>query len=661
MEVSAVRHYATSALVSLPPHSSLLPPPPSGIGRKKSSNNGYRFAAMSRTLQESHVSSTTSTSQSSVPGRPYYNSPARRAAIAEVKSCPDLVSALTRVSGVLQVHDYNIILRYFGESRRWKEISQVFDWMQRCGKLNFASYSSFIKYMGISHNPHKALQIYDDIPDKSMKLHVSVCNSILGCMVTNGRFESSLKLFEQMKVDGLFPDLVTYSTLLSGCIKVKNGYSTATCLVKELQSKGLHMDGVIYGTLLAICASNNLCKEAEMYFQQMKNEGHPPNVFHYSSLLNAYSIDGNYMKAEKLLDDMKSSGLVPNKVILTTLLKVYARGHLFEKSHEILSELEALGYADNEMPYCIIMDSLAKAGHLQEVRRIFAQMKDKGVKSDGYSYSIMISGLCRRGLLREAKQLAKDFEAKYNKYDLVMLNNLLRAHCNAGDMESVMQMLKKMDELSISPDWNTFHILIKYFCREKLYHLAFRTVEDMHGKGHQLNEELCSSLILQLGQSGFPSEAFSIYNMLRYSKRTLCKSLHEKMLNILVAAGLFKDAYVVMKDNARLLSGKSLEKFAISFMRSGNINLINDVLKALHRSGFEIGPDIIQIAVSRYIAKPEKRDLLLQLLQWMPGHGYGVDSSSRNLLLKNAHLFGHKQLIADILSKQFTVSPKRRG
>lgn len=82
------------------------------------------------------------------------------------------------------------------------------------------------------------------------------------------------------------------------------------------------MDSVTYGTLLAICASNNLCNEAEMYFAQMKNEGHSPNVFHYSSLLNAYSGDGKYLKAEKLVNDMKSSGLVPNKVHFNHFLYV---------------------------------------------------------------------------------------------------------------------------------------------------------------------------------------------------------------------------------------------------------------------------------------------------------------------------------------------------
>ena len=46
----------------------------------------------------------------------------------------------------------------------------------------------------------------------------------------------------------------------------------------------------------------------------MKDEGHLPNVFHYSSLLNAYSISGNNRKADKLVQDMKCVGLVANKV-----------------------------------------------------------------------------------------------------------------------------------------------------------------------------------------------------------------------------------------------------------------------------------------------------------------------------------------------------------
>lgn len=82
------------------------------------------------------------------------------------------------------------------------------------------------------------------------------------------------------------------------------------------------MDSVIYGTLIAVCASNNQCKEAEDYFKQMKDAGHSPNAYHYSSLLNAYSIEGDYKMADDLFQDMKLAGLVPNKVCFHAILLV---------------------------------------------------------------------------------------------------------------------------------------------------------------------------------------------------------------------------------------------------------------------------------------------------------------------------------------------------
>lgn len=135
----------------------------------------------------------------------------------------------------------------------------------------------------------------------------------------------------------------------------------------------------------------------------------------------------------------------------------------------------------------------------------------------------------------------------------------------------------------------------------------------------------------------------------------MCKAFHEKILHILIAGKLLKDAYVVVKDNSKFISSAAIKKFAKSFVKLGNINLINDVLKVIHGSGYKIDQRLFQMAVSHYIAQPEKKDLLLQLLQWMRGQGYVVDSSTRNLILKNAHLFG-QQRIAEILSKKHMMS-----
>jgi hypothetical protein len=41
---------------------------------------------------------------------------------------------------------------------------------------------------------------------------------------------------------------------------------------------------------------------------------------------------------------------------------------------------------------------------------------------------------------------------------------------------------------------------------------------------------------------------------------------------------------LLSQDFSEFISDGSMERFASSFMKSGNVNLINDVLKAYHRS-----------------------------------------------------------------------------
>jgi hypothetical protein len=42
------------------------------------------------------------------------------------------------------------------------------------------------------------------------------------------------------------------------------------------------------------------------------------------------------------------------------------------------------------------------------------------------------------------------------------------------------------------------------------------------------------------------------------------------------------------QDNAKFISSAAIKKFAKSFVKLGNINLINDVLKVIHGSGYKI-------------------------------------------------------------------------
>lgn len=94
--------------------------------------------------------------------------------------------------------------------------AQLFDWMKEREKLSAPTYTSFFSVLGKAGRAERALYIFNELPVLDpVRSNVFVCNSILSTLVYNGKVDKALRLFEQMKVDGLQPDLITYSTVNS--------------------------------------------------------------------------------------------------------------------------------------------------------------------------------------------------------------------------------------------------------------------------------------------------------------------------------------------------------------------------------------------------------------------------------------------------------------
>ncbi|KAF2556029.1 hypothetical protein F2Q68_00013202 [Brassica cretica] len=533
----------------------------------------------------------------------------RKSAISEIEQSPDFLSSLHRA----------------GEMESVMRMMKKMD--EQAVSPDYNTFHILIKYF-IKEKLHLlAYQTLLDMHSKGHRLEEELCSSLIYHL---GKIRAHSEAFS------------VYNMLR---------YSKRT-ICKDLHEKILHI--LIHGKLF---------KDAYVVVKDNAKVISQPTLKRFCK---AFMVSGNINLVNDVLKVLHGSGHKIDQVQFEIAIARYiSQPDKKELLLQLLQWMPGQGYVVNSSTRNLIL----KQSHLFG-RQLIAEILSKHhivsrtmVRSrsepkfsrDGYANSIMIAALCRSKRFEEAKQLARDSETTYEKCDLVMLNTMLCAYCRAGEMESVMRMMKKMDEQAVSPDYNTFHILIKYFIKEKLHLLAYQTLLDMHSKGHRLEEELCSSLIYHLGKIRAQSEAFSVYNMLRYSKRTICKDLHEKILHILIHGKLLKDAYVVVKDNAKVISQPTLKRFCKAFMVSGNINLVNDVLKVLHGSGHKIDQVQFEIAIARYISQRDKKELLLQLLQWMPGQGYVVDSSTRNLILKQSHLFG-RQLIAEILSKHHIVS-----
>ncbi|CAI0375804.1 unnamed protein product [Linum tenue] len=214
--------------------------------------------------------------------------------------------------------------------------------MEKQGKVSVASYSNCIKFMGKSLNLTKALEIYRGIPDESTKSNVIVCNSGLSCLVRSGKFDSSIKLFHEMKHSGLTPDAITYTAFLAGCIKVKDSYDTALDLVQELNFRGLKMDSVILTTLLKVYMRGGLFKKSRELLSQLESLGYAKDEGLFETAISRYIAEPEKKDLLiHLLKWMPGQGYAVNSSTRNVILK---NSHLFGRHliGEILSKQRQL-------------------------------------------------------------------------------------------------------------------------------------------------------------------------------------------------------------------------------------------------------------------------------------------------------------------------------
>jgi pentatricopeptide repeat protein len=93
-------------------------------------------------------------------------------------------------------------------------VVQLFGWMKENEKLTAPTYTSFFSVLGKAGRAERALHIFNELSLLDpVRCNVFICNSLLSTLVYNGKVEKALRLFDQLKTEGLQPDVITYSTV----------------------------------------------------------------------------------------------------------------------------------------------------------------------------------------------------------------------------------------------------------------------------------------------------------------------------------------------------------------------------------------------------------------------------------------------------------------
>jgi pentatricopeptide repeat protein len=461
---------------------------------------------------------------------------------------------------------------------------------------------------------------------------VGCWNALLSGYAHQGASKEVLELFDRMRQEHIWPDVVTFTTVLNAC---EEGTDQAARIHDEMVRCGVKMDDFLGAKLISMYSKNGRLEEGQKVFDQM---GDGRGVGCWNALISGYAHHGDSQKALQLFEQMQQTkSLRPNAVTFVAVLSACANQAARTQGARVHQQVLKSGVKMGDYLGAALIAMYSKSGSLDDARKVFDQL---GPVRDLSSWNAMLGSYAQHGYGREALKLFQQMietskQSSENgtptqtlRPDEVTLGNVLNACSHAGLVDEALAIYHSMEaELGIKPTVVHQTCVVDALARAGRLDQAERFVETIP----QPNVVTWMTL---LGAARLQKD---VARAERFAKRVVeagAGSHHRATVGVLLGntyalVGRFEDTYKVRdkmkKDRLKKVPGMSTIEVAgeVSFFTAGDRS---------HRQ-------IEQISAK-----------LVSLLEKMKAAGYTPDTSSVLQKMteeeKEDHLCWHSEKLA---------------
>ncbi|CAM6100547.1 unnamed protein product [Calypogeia fissa] len=295
-----------------------------------------------------------------------------------------------------------------------------------------------------------ARQVFDQLEKKSV---ITWTNMIAG-YAKRDHAESAVELFNQMRQEGAEPDEITYLSILKACsspLALKWGQEIHECI----RHAGLESDLRVGTALLKMYAKCGCITEARQVFDNFTNR----DVITWTVMIGALAQHGYGHEAYRLFCQMRREGFEPNVFTYTSILNASASAGALEWVKEVHGHASKAGLESDVRFGSALVHMYAKSGSIHDARLVFDRMETR----DLYTWNIMIGGLAEHGCGHEALDLFRTMLAQGVKPDRTSFVAVLSACCHAGLLKDGQKLFLAMTrDYGVEPD------IVHYTCMVNL-------------------------------------------------------------------------------------------------------------------------------------------------------------------------------------------------
>lgn len=197
--------------------------------------------------------------------------------------------------------------------------------------------------------------------------------TMISCYAQNRQHEEALGLFKEMTINGVSPDEVTMSTIISAC-----AHLGALDLGKEIHfvvmQKNFDLDVYIGSALIDMYAKCGKLDRSLLVFFKLHNK----NLFCWNAVIEGLAMHGFAEEALAMFGRMEGENIKPNGITFISVLGACTHAGLVEEGRRRFLSMKNDYFITPEVEhYGCMVGLLSKAGLLEEALKLIRSMNLK--------------------------------------------------------------------------------------------------------------------------------------------------------------------------------------------------------------------------------------------------------------------------------------------
>ncbi|EPS68593.1 hypothetical protein M569_06172 [Genlisea aurea] len=338
---------------------------------------------------------------------------------------------------------------------------------------------------------------------KRLNLHPDphACNSLVACLIRNGKQEHALNVFRFMNSKGIltghtysmvlkavarsrgcdaaasavpvpekYLDPIVYNTMITMFGK-ENKWDQVEKIWRTMQENGDLGTAVTYRLLVCIflrCDRNGLALDA---YREMLRNGFSPCGDVLQAVIGACCREGNRDEAMTAFRRMLDNDMKPSLVTCNAVINLLSQSGEVGKAFKVFHLISALGYSPDSYSWNALLVALNRAGRPADALSLFDTIRKKhpGSVPSLHVYNTCLVSCRKLKLWQRAMQLLWETEAASGGASAKSYGLAIGACAAARRPEIALQVYRRMVRQHHRPDFFTLLMLIRACIRGSIW------------------------------------------------------------------------------------------------------------------------------------------------------------------------------------------------